>query len=122
MIATNSIMKFASEEVHESTVKIHRLVAIAMTRNGHIIAHATNRKESISTFRYSIHAEDFLIKKLKKINALHRYKNIVVVVLRMSRAFGWRLAKPCPRCEGLLLGYGIREIYYTNNFGNLVKL
>jgi cytidine deaminase len=105
----------------DSNIKIHKLAAIAMTRGGHFITCETNKAACGSISDFSVHAEEGLVRKLRKINAINRYSEIVVVVLRLSRS-GWRMARPCNRCEGLLVGYGVKEIHYTNELGHIIKL
>lgn len=116
-----NIMNLAEKKINKhSDIKIHKLCAIAMTKNGHLVATATNKKASGIVSDFSYHAEEYLIRKLRKINAIHRYRDIIVVILRRSRS-GWRNARPCIRCEGLLLGYGVKEIHHTDNFGRIVQ-
>ncbi len=103
------------EKANTGTVKSFKLIAIAFS-GGHLITWATNRRASGIVSDISIHAEEFLIKKLKKINAYNRYHNIVVLVVRFRRSDNELvIAKPCTRCEKILRDFGIKKIYYTNN-------
>lgn len=118
-----NIAAIAEDKIkRSSTVKIHKLAAIAMTKNGHFICCETNRQGEGIVSDFSLHAEEFLVKKLKKINANIRYNNIIVVVMRQKRSGGFGMAKPCARCEGLLVGYGVKEVHYTDESGRITRL
>lgn len=104
-------------------VKRHRLCALAFNQNGHMIASATNRIHSDGSISpFSLHAEEFLIKKLKKIKSIERGSYICVLVVRLAKSKGWTMAKPCRGCEKLMRNYGVGEIHYTDNEGNIKQL
>lgn len=105
------------------TVENGRLCAFAFTSSGHIIALETNRRSTTGEItNWSIHSEEFLIKKLYKLRARERYGKIDILVARWDKHGGWRLAKPCPKCESMMKDYGIRKISYTNELGEYVNL
>ena len=99
--------------VKDCDVKRHRLVAIAFSRSGCVIATATNRKGEGYISDYSFHAEEFLVRKLRKIKARERYGAIRVLVARLSKT-GWASAAPCPGCRKILADYGIKDIWFTD--------
>lgn len=114
-------LDFCQEKIESScTVKRHRLCAIAFSKSGHIIASATNRIHSdgfVSNF--SIHAEEFLINKLRKVKAKERFGKIRVLVVRLAKGKGWAMAKPCKNCENILRSYGVQEVSYTSEDGSI---
>ena len=119
------VMTFAKNKIHKDCdVKRHRLCALAFNKNGCLIASATNRiHEDGQVSDFSIHAEEFLIKKLRKINASVRSDGyICVLVVRLAKGKGWTMAKPCRGCEKLMRDYGITEISYTDEKGNIRQL
>lgn len=113
--------KLAKKINNSCNVRRAKLIAIAHTNNGHVIATATNMVWRGQP-RWTIHAEEGLIRKLHKIKAKERYGNISVTVMRLSSVKGWTLAKPCARCRAYMGGYGIRTVWYTDTTGKLVKL
>lgn len=117
-------LDFAKKQINEKCdVKRHRLCAIAFSGSGEIIASATNRIHSdLPESPFSMHAEKFLIRKLKKIHAFERFGNIRVLVLRLAKSKGWAMAKPCPNCEKTLRGYKIQEVSYTSENGSIAQL
>lgn len=85
-----------------------KFLAIALSHSGHIIAASSNAKGSGIVSKLSIHAEEFLIKKLLKIKAWHRFKGIQIVVLRNSYSKGWHQVKPCSKCRTYLSNFDIK--------------
>jgi len=118
------ILEFCKHKIEKDcTVKRHRLCAIAFSRSGYIIASATNRLHSdgyVSAF--SLHAEEMLLNKLRKINAKHRFGYIKILVVRFAKSKGWAMAKPCKNCEILLKMSGIQEVSYTDESGTICQL
>jgi len=102
-------------------IKRHRLVAIAFTRSGRIIAIDTNRRGSGAISDFSFHAEEFLIRRLHKIKARERFGDISILVARWGRGPGWTLARPCEGCQALMARYGIKTVEYTDYGGKVIK-
>ena len=94
-----------------STVRQFKHFAIAF-RGGHIIKVAANKRVEGLSDVFSLHAEEALLLKLRKINALRRYKDVEVFLGR-SGPFGFILSAPCHNCEELLKQAGIKRVYYT---------
>lgn len=100
-------------------IKKARVSAIAFTKNGNIITYAQNRKIIGSKNRFSIHAEEALIRKLVKIGAFQRYKNIIIFVMRIS-SDGVSMARPCKKCAKLLSKYDV-DVIYTSWDGQITN-
>ena len=98
-----------------------KVLAIAMSKNNHIISFACNRMCRNGKEPWSMHAEEALISKLLKINARKRYKYIKLVIIRHSTKKGWTMAKPCEECSHKIDRFGFDEIYYTNSDGDFEK-
>lgn len=104
------------------TVDKHKLVAIAFTDSGHIIATETNKKSTLSASGYStVHAEEGLIRKLLKISAKERFGGINVLVGRWGRKNGWTLSFPCRNCAVLMQKYPVKKVFYTDSNGRICE-
>lgn len=107
----------------DCTVERGRHVAFAFTKAGNILALETNRRATHGNVtEWTLHAEEFLIKKLIKLRARERFGTIDILVARWDKMGGWRFSKPCVRCELLMKSYGVRKISYTNQDGEHVSL
>lgn len=116
----SSVIKLARGRT--STAKV-RVVSIAFTSSGHRIARAINKAIFGATDKFSIHSEDSLVRKLRKLKAKERYGKIFVVVVRWSRLRArWTMAKPCENCQKILKDYGIEDVYYSNREGDIIRL
>jgi len=117
-------LEFCHKKIQrDCDVKSFRLCALAFSQSGHLIASATNRTHGDGVVSdHSLHAEEFLVKKLKKIKSIERGSYISVLVVRWSKKKGWTMAKPCRGCEKLMRDYGITEISYTDETGNIKQL
>ena len=110
------------EKALKSDVKRAKLVAIAFRKNGSFITSAINQIFRGNKNKFSVHAEEALIKKLKKLRARERYGPITVLVMRWSKGYGWKIAKPCASCERQLRDYGIVSVLFTSNDGSIKEL
>lgn len=96
-----------------SDVKRAKISAIAMNSNGKIIAVAHNRRVDGNKKKWTDHAEDVLIQKLRKIKAFDRFDDIVILVMRINST-GIACAKPCKRCHNMLKDYPL-TVFYTDS-------
>lgn len=98
-----------------------KVSAIAFEPSGNIIAASAN-KNVFGTDELSIHAEDSLVRKLKRLNARTRYKLIYILVARWSSLKGWTIAKPCENCQSIMKNYGVDGVFYTDHDGTIKVL
>ena len=110
IMITQSHIETAKKIARYSRVKKARVAAIAFTKHGDIITTAYNRRLDGYTIRWSDHAEESLIKKLKKLQAFKRYCKIYILVLRIT-AHGISTAKPCYRCQKQLDKHNVNVFY-----------
>lgn len=97
---------------NKSSVRIHKMAAIAFTRNGYIVATGYNQRGGGYVSRYSLHCEEMVLKKCAYFQKQNRAKKVYLLVIRLrSRDYG--LAKPCSGCYKLCRKAGIAGIYYT---------
>ena len=97
-------------------LKRYKVVAIAYNSSGKVIVVECNRSAEGQISKFSTHAEEFLVRKLRRIKAVERLGPISVVVMRLTPT-GPAMSKPCKYCEQLLNKYGIDEIYYSSREG-----
>jgi len=101
----------------------HSVSALAFTRSHYLLAKRTNKMGSGWVSKFSLHAEELLLRSLVKIKAKERFGYIKVLVLRWSKGKKmWALAKPCKGCSTLLGKYGVDEVHYSNDGGALERL
>jgi cytidine deaminase len=121
-LLTFDINKTASK-LADCDVRRARMIALAFNaKSGNLITTATNRVIRGCTDKFTIHAEDFLIYKLRKINAFDRFKKITMLVIRHAKEKGWTMAKPCSKCQDLIRQTKIFSVYYTNSDGQIEEL
>jgi hypothetical protein len=117
---TKHLLNQAVEVAKNSDVVRGKIGAIAFLKNGHIITRASNAIIWGHGLRRTIHGEEFLLYKLKKLNAFNRYgkENIYILVVRWTKSGKVKNAKPCPNCFSLLAASGLKY-HYTNDLGEV---
>ena len=115
------LVKGKRDSIHRkitySNVKKSRHIAVAFKKNGSFIASAINKLIQGQNNKFSLHAEEALILKLKKIKAKERFGPLTVLIMRWSPSAKWTLSRPCKACQRLLEEYGIDTILFTTNEG-----
>lgn len=117
---TTAHVKVAAKTARYGNVKKAKLAAIAFTKKGEIVATAYNRRLDGDYSRWSDHAEESLIQKLKKLKAFQRYGKMYVLVLRITSA-GLSMARPCKRCQKLLDANNVK-VMYTHWSGDIMEM
>lgn len=107
----------AKTQASYSNVSKAKVAAIAFSKKGEVLAQAHNRLIGKPN-KWSEHAEESLIKKLRKNRLLD--KGVKILVVRMGKK-GPLMAKPCVKCQKLILKYNI-EAYYTSEDGTIKRL
>ncbi len=110
----------ARRKVLNSNVKKSKHLAIGFKKNGSFIASATNQLIQGQNNKFSLHAEEALILKLKKIKAKERFSSLTVLIMRWSPSAKWTLSRPCKTCQKLLEEYGIDTILFTTSEGDII--
>lgn len=116
MVVTN-FLEMGTKIAQFGNVKKARMSAIAFTKSGRILAHSSNRKVMGKENIFSVHAEEGLIRKLEKIQAFARFRDISILVMRINK-FGIAMAKPCNKCARLLRKYPV-TVFYTDIDGQI---
>ena len=123
MIISNSTIQEAFKIAKTSKVRRGKVGSIVFLNNGYVLAKASNKSIYGSTHRWTIHSEDFLLQKVRKLRIIERFgsDNLNILVVRWRKLDNSLAnAKPCSRCEWLLRSSGIRY-YYSNKFGSICE-
>lgn len=94
-------------------IKIHRMGAVAFTRNGRIISMACNRKGDGYVSEFSFHCEEMVLEKSAYFRKTRKNEEVYILVVRIRGGSDWALAKPCEGCYQLCKDAGVKGIYYT---------
>ncbi len=92
-----------------------------------ILCFGFNMMGDISGNQPGIHAEHDAINRLKPLRRKKHLQNINILVVRFSKNNKLQNSKPCANCiENMKVlpekkGYRIRNIYYSNENGEIVK-
>lgn len=118
-----ALIQFALKKVQQHCRLYHyKVAALAFTESGKFITYGVNRKDThgLSSTR-TLHAEEDLINKLRKLKAKNRFRKITVVVACFSLGGRVCLAQPCMVCDEQLTTFGIDHLYFTDELGRLAK-
>ena len=103
-------------------VKSFKVVAIALRNGTPICVECNRRRDGDGNGRWSYHAENRLIRKLRKRGDLPRFPHIDILVLRIGDG-ELRMAKPCAMCAWELnFTTGLRHVDYSTNTGDIERL
>jgi hypothetical protein len=92
-----------------------------------ILSYGFNSMGNVEGTEAGIHAEHDAILKLKPINYKRRLININILIIRMSRMNKIQNSKPCVNCIQKLKylplkkGYKIKNVYYSDDNGDIIK-
>lgn len=96
-------------------------------KKANILSFGFNKMGDINGNEPGIHAEHDAINKLKPLNRKKRLESINLLVIRFSKNNKLQNSKPCANCIQTMKilpekkGYKIRNIYYSNDNGEIVK-
>jgi len=117
IMVTDNFLAIGTKIAQFGNVKKARMSAIAFTKSGRIIAHASNRRVMGQQNKFSLHAEEALLMKLEKLHAFQRFDNISIFVMRINK-LGIAMARPCRKCARLLDRYPV-TVFYTDIDGQI---
>lgn len=106
----------------KKNVQIKSMHGSALISNGKLVSLGTNKiiKSFIvngKRFVRTIHAElDVFSTFPKKLS-----KNMDIIVIRVNNQNILKNSRPCNQCIEKLLLCGIRKVYYSNEYGNIVS-
>ena len=92
-----------------------------------ILSFGFNKTGDIKGNEPGIHAEHDVINKLKPLYRKKRLESINLLVIRFSKNNKLQNSKPCANCIQTMKslpekkGYKIRNIYYSNDNGEIIK-
>ena len=96
-------------------------------KKANILSFGFNRLGNINKNDPGIHAEHDAINKLKPLQRKNRLETVNILVVRFSKNNKLQNSKPCANCIQTMKnlpqkkGYRIRNIYYSNDNGDIEK-
>jgi cytidine deaminase len=92
-----------------------------------VLTYGVNNMGDSEGKRPGIHAEYDAIRKLAPLKRQKRLVNINILVIRLSGKNKLQSSKPCANCIETMkqlppkLGYNIKNVYYSNDDGSIIK-
>ena len=92
-----------------------------------ILSYGVNQMGDSDGIKPGIHAEQDALSKLMPLKYKKNLEKISLLVIRLSPTNKLKISKPCSTCIELIRtlplrkGYIIKDIYYSDNEGNIVK-
>lgn len=99
----------------------------ANLKKNNILSFGFNMMGDYSRNDHGIHAEHDAINSLKPLHRKNHLQNVNILVIRISKYNKLQNSKPCANCiETMKIlpekkGYRIRNIYYSNENGDIIK-
>ena len=120
---SSGIIKRCLEECEKSQYRFHIGAVIfkgsRIISSGHNDIRSTSQiKDKYKKFENSLHAEQAALMNIN----WSKVKGYSILVIKISPSKGiLSMAKPCKICQKLLVHIGIRNIYYSNEKGEIIK-
>ena len=118
------IIKKAIQIAHKSDMHPFKVGAVIF-KNNRIISFGYNSKRFCGKIhpKYrsqydSLHAEQDAILNVKDWSKL---SSSSILVIRITRSGNISMAKPCDMCMSMIQHVGLKEIYYSNHDGEIIK-
>ncbi|MBH1939004.1 hypothetical protein I5Q34_32905 [Streptomyces sp. AV19] len=108
----HAFLRLAIKQAERSPCRFR--VAAVLVRGSRVLTHATNiqRNSPTTDFRHAtFHAEEVLLRRTR------RAHGSVVYVARVGKNGAPMMARPCPRCQKVLVSCGITVAHYTTEDG-----
>jgi len=130
MTRPKRFIREACKASNHSDEKCTFLVGAAVVLGSRVIAtgacttktHPKNPKLNVMTKRKQLCAEVVALIKALKIIPIRKLKECSIYVARQRQDGSLAMAKPCEHCQKLFRKFGIKNIFYTNAFGEVEKL
>lgn len=96
-------------------------------KKARILSYGTNQMGDSDGLQPGIHAEHDAIRKLLPLKRKKKLENINLLVIRLSGKNKLQSSKPCINCINMMktfppkLGYKIQDVYYSNEYGEIIK-
>jgi cytidine deaminase len=96
-------------------------------KKANILSFGINTLGDVDGLTPGIHAEHDAIRKLPPLRRRNKLENINMLVIRLSTTNKLQMSKPCVNCIQMMnsmpekLGYKIKNVYYSNSNGNIIK-
>lgn len=113
-----------ARELNKNNKSCH--VALLMQGKRKVVSYGFNQMDR-QYFRgksvYSLHAEVDCLRKCRPIkDIMRRNYSLVVVKVGKKECIKFYDSMPCKHCTKFLLGLGFKNVYCSNNHGQIIKL
>ena len=114
------VIRLAIEEASKSTHK-HRVAAVVFKGNriissGHNAVRANKINPKYKVYNEALHAEQAALLNLD----WSKLRGYSILVVRVNGSGKLIMSKPCSVCEKLLRHIGIKNVYYSNENGEII--
>lgn len=120
---TTGILNKAIQSAKKSKMYPYKIGCVIF-KGKRILSYGYNQKRSSSKipvhyrkFPETLHAEHHAITQVQDKSLL---KGASMLVIRVTMGDNISLAKPCQNCMNSILFFGIKEIYYSNEKGEII--
>ena len=120
----------ARQIAEESCFEVYHVGCIAVLKNKIIAASCNQLKTHPLQKRYNVYREFNCESDPKNMHALHaeiaclssikqdvNFKDIELYIVRQLKSGGNGMSRPCAACMPYIKSLGIRDIYYSTNYG-----
>lgn len=117
------ILRRVLQEAENSEHHIYRLGAVIfkgsrILGSGHNSFRSSNIPEKYKKYPHTLHAEQAAIYSVNDWNTL---KGASIVVIRLNKSGNLSKGYPCKYCLNTIRFVGIKNLYYSNRLGEIVK-
>ena len=117
------IYKRCLEELEHSTHPIYKMGAVIfkgskILSTGYNSFRSSNVPDKYKKFVDTLHAEQHAIYNMENFDKL---KNSSILIIRMNMSGNISLSFPCKYCLKSIKYFGIKNIYYTNRKGEIIR-
>lgn len=125
-LRTHKFFRLVYDDVvnHPFKNELNSLHGTVIVRGGAVLSWAINHPGKCGfSEAYSYHAGFTTHSELNAIKKVRRKIDLTGAVcynLRIDKHGRTRISKPCPSCERLLMNYGFKKVFYTEENGSLV--
>lgn len=103
-------------------------LAAAVVRRGSVVSFGVNTlkthpiQSKFGSTLYCMHAEVAAIKNALKKISVDDLNECDMYISRIKKDLSIGLSKPCKNCQGIIFGFGIKNVFYTDDENKISKM